>query len=193
GRVVRPDSAIAEMSAISPDNRQVAYLWNMQGKGNELRVVRVDGSATPRTLHRSTGDAYVEPYGWTPDGKRLLVVSSPGDRTSYQIGMVSVQEGTIRGIKSLGWTYPHPRLSPDGRYIAYDLAPDGKTQATDVHVIATDGSQEVAVANGPSNDVPMAWSPDGSRLLFLSDRTGSQSLWSVPMEAGKVSGKLEMI
>lgn len=193
GRVVRPDAASAEMSVVSPDNRQVAYLWNIWGKGNELRVVRVDGSAPPRTVHRSAGNAYVEPYAWTPDGKRLLVVSNPGDRTSYQIGMVSVQEGTVRGIKSLAWVYPHPRLSPDGRYVAYDAAPDAKTEATDVYVVATDGSKEVAVVQGPSNDVPVAWSPDGSRLLFLSNRTGSQSLWSVPMEEGKPSGKLQMI
>jgi Tol biopolymer transport system component len=193
GRMVNPNAASAEMSVISPDSRQIAYLWNMRGKGSELRVVRVDGKAPPRTLHRSAGDAYLDPNAWTPDGKRLLVVSSQGDRTSYQIAMVSVQDGTIRGIKSLPWVYPNPKLSPDGRYIAYALAPDRKSQATDVYVIATDGSSEVAVAQGPSDDAPMAWSTDGSRLLFLSDRTGSPALWSVPIKGGKPNGNAEMV
>ena len=193
GRVGPPETASAEMSVISPDNRQVAYLWNIRGKMNELRVVPIDGSSAPRTLHRSEADAYIDPNAWTPDAKRLLVVSSPGDRTSYQIAMVSTEDGTVRGIKSLPWVYPNPKLSPDGRYIAYAMAPDSKTQTTDVYIISADGSSDVAVAKGPSNDVPMAWSPDGSRLLFLSDRTGRQSLWSVPVQAGKLNGKPEMV
>lgn len=181
--------AYVENSVISPDNRYVAYLWHtITPRSNEVRLVRADGSAAPRTLHRIEGGGYVDPVGWAPDGKHLLVVSSRGDQASYQIGMLSVQDGTVRGIKSLGWVYPVPKLSPDGRYIAYALAPDDKTQATDVYVIATDGSREFAAAQGPSNDVPMAWSPDGSRLLYLSDRTGRQSLWSLPVQSGKPGG-----
>jgi Tol biopolymer transport system component len=110
--------AYVENSAISPDNRYVAYVWHTINPGsNEVRLVPADGRAAPRTLHHIEGGGYVDPLEWTPDGKHLLVVSSRGDRASYQIGMLSVQDGTVRGIKSLGWVYPVPKLSPDGRYI----------------------------------------------------------------------------
>src|SRR5262249_46840937 len=33
-----------------------------------------------------------------------------------------------------------------------------------------------------------AWSPDGTRLLFSSDRTGTPGLWAVQMAAGKAAG-----
>ncbi|MBI3494189.1 MAG: PD40 domain-containing protein, partial [Acidobacteria bacterium] len=37
------------------------------------------------------------------------------------------------------------------------------------------------------------WSPDGTRLLFLSDRTGTMSLWAVPIEQGKPNGPAELM
>jgi len=37
----------------------------------------------------------------------------------------------------------------------------------------------------PARDSEPIWSPDGSQILFLSDRTGPFSLWSVPFNEGK--------
>src|SRR5437870_1494831 len=64
----------------------------------------------------------------TPGGKHLLVVHTLPDRTS-QIAMISVQDGSIRVLKSFGWQRIHASISPDGRYIAYDSPADDKTQA----------------------------------------------------------------
>jgi hypothetical protein len=44
-----------------------------------------------RTLFRSEGSRdYMIPYGWTPDGKQLLVVRVMPDGVTSQIAMVSV-------------------------------------------------------------------------------------------------------
>ena len=40
----------------------------------------------------------------------------------------------------------------------------------------------------PANDSFPLWAPDGSRLLFLSDRTGRNSLWMVPIHKGRAGG-----
>ena len=58
---------------------------------------------------------------WMPDGKQLQVVRSQPNRTS-QIGTVTIQDGTFQSIKSLEWRTPSLlSLSPDGRYLAYDV------------------------------------------------------------------------
>ena len=55
-------------------------------------------------------------------------------------------------------------------------------------MLAVDGSSETVAAQGPGDDVAPQWSPDGSRLVFVSNRTGSYGLWSVPLENGKAAG-----
>ena len=180
----------AYTSAIAPDARQVAYLWAATPTDQEVRVISIDGGA-PRTIFKAS-DQYMTPSGWTPDGKQLLAVHVLPDRTT-RIVMLAVQDGAIRPLKSLAWQWPQPSISPDGRYVAYSAAADDKTEAQDIFVLATDGSSENAVIQNPSSDFAPRWSPDGSRLLFVSDRTGNPSLWSVPVENGKPSGAAELV
>ena len=79
-------------------------------------------------------------------------------------------------------------LSPDGRYIAYSKSPKEGNTPPDVFVLAADGTQETVVAQSSAADSDPVWSPDGRHLVFQSDRTGSPSLWSVPMQEGKPAG-----
>lgn len=96
-------------------------------------------------------------------------------------------------LKSLEWREPiKASLSLDGRYIAYD-APAGESgSARDIFMLAEDGSRETLVEHNPANDRSPVWSPDGSRIVFLSDRTGNASLWMVPLVGGRPTGPAEL-
>ena len=141
----------AERSVVSPDGRQVAYSWFIEKEHrDELRVIPISGGAS-RTLYRG-GDnrsTRMQPRGWTPDGKQLLVLHTLPDRTN-QIAMISVQDGSVRALKSFGWQYPWLSISPDGRYVAYPLPGGEKAQARGIFVLATDGSRETAVVQSPA-------------------------------------------
>ncbi len=81
-------------------------------------------------------------------------------------------------------------LSPDGRFIAYSAlaqnpskpppaAPESTNQR--LYVLAADGSGETEVTTTSTaiDESPM-WTPDGSTLLFESNRTGTWDLWALP-------------
>ena len=186
----------AQRSVISPDSRMAAYTWWVQKESrNEIRVIAINGAegTQPRIIYRSAnGRDYVDPWGWFPDGKRLLVVHSPGDGSS-RISVMSLADGSMQTIKSLTWERPNPSLSPDGRFIAY-VAPAGDTGSQrDIFVLATDGTSDTPVVQHPAQDGAPMWSPDGSRLIFVSLRTGGVALWSVPVTAGKPAGPAELV
>ena len=93
---------------ISPDNRWVAYSWHNPDGSRDLRVVGLDGSRR-RVLYRHADVVRIRPFGWTPDGTQILARFRRADRT-WQIAMVSVADGSVRVLKSVGW-WDYPKMS----------------------------------------------------------------------------------
>jgi len=78
-----------------------------------------------------------------------------------------------------------PRFSPDGQWLAFSGQYDGNT---DVYVVPSMGGAPRRLTWHPRPDIPMGWSTDGSRVLFLSGRSGApvrnQKLWQVEITGG---------
>jgi len=79
-------------------------------------------------------------------------------------------------------------ISPDGRYIAYDVPDQPLSPQRDIFVLATDGSRENPLVEHPARDRQAVWTPDGRGILFLSDRTGTLDLWTVLVREGRPYG-----
>ena len=184
-----------QYSVISKDGRQVAYEWaernpETNAQNYELRIARLQQTAIsePRRLFHNDDVTAAAPYDWSPDGKWIAVGVGRTDGTR-QIGLIGVQDGSLRVLKSSDWKEPSKIFfSPDGRHIAYDLRVNDTSNESHVFVMAVDGSRETEVVADPSQNVIMGWSPDGRDVLFASDRSGSFGLWAVPIEDGKASG-----
>lgn len=184
------DQGGTQYSTISRDGRQVAYEWLNAKKRYELRVASLQGTGIPesRVLLDLEDAREVAPHDWSPDGKWLAVLIRRLDN-SGQIGLVSVRDGALRVLKSVDWRGPTKVFfSPDGRYISYDLSVADTSNDRDVFVMAIDGSRETAVVAHPSQNIIMGWSPDGTHLLFASDRSGSTGLWTLSVSDGKAQG-----
>jgi Tol biopolymer transport system component len=194
------DEGYGMHTAFSRDGRQVAYTW-LGARGYELRVLSGwrEGPSRPRIVHRFGDEVdYPEFHGncWTPDGKYLLVNQELMDNT-WQIVSISIEDGSRRVLKSLGWRSANNlSISPDGTYVAYATeAGDGTRpgRPRDIFVLAADGSRETVLEHR-ADDVGPVWSPDGSELLFVSDRSGKDwSLYAVPIDAGRVIGPVRLV
>ncbi|MBI4908021.1 MAG: PD40 domain-containing protein [Acidobacteria bacterium] len=179
----------AEEWAFSRDGKQLAYAW-LRNEIYELRLIDLQGNGVPqpRQLVRSEDISWIGPYDWSPDGKTIAVGIERKDK-SAQIGLVSVADGSLRILKTIVWRGAHAMFfSRDGQFLAYDLPSAETTEERDVFLLAVDGSREAILVKHPSQDALLGWSPDGSHLLFSSDRTGRPGLWALPVARGKAQG-----
>jgi Tol biopolymer transport system component len=182
----------ADFSAISPDGKQVAYGWSNKDGFCDLRLVGVDGAGL-RVLYGDRHLDWIQPAGWSPDGKQILATFF-GKNGTNQIVLVSVADGSARVLKMLGWRMPvKPALSPDGLYVAYDFRPKEDSPQRDIALISTDGELEAVLVEHPANDLCPVWTPDGRRILFSSDRTGSLGAWVIQVADGKPQGQAELV
>lgn len=148
---------------ISPDGNQIAYCWNNEEGFCELRLIGLDGSGA-RVLYRREQTPSIA-HDWSPDGKQVLA------SVGKQMALISVADGSVRILKDFAWSAPlEMRFSSDGRYIAYDMPPREDSADRDIFLLATDGSFDVPLVEGPAYEFVLDWTPDGRWLMFASDR-----------------------
>lgn len=103
-----------EIAIWSPSGKEIAVEDAVSPTENVLWVVSVDGTnLTKLATYRN------ETYGgldWSPDGKTLVFAGLAGDR--MQIFAVPRAGGPVRQLSDGNHNYLHPRISPDGRWIA---------------------------------------------------------------------------
>jgi Tol biopolymer transport system component len=188
-------------SSFSSDGRRIALSCFVMAAGShELRIKDLDGGDW-RTLVQASQDRYsIDPVDWTPSDKEIVVVTKLPDNTR-QLASVSVEDGSIRVIKKLGWqtpggghdqAYPHAMVSPDGRFIAYDYPPPNE-RTRDIYAVSVDGKSEHRIVWGRGSDRLLGWIPDGSGILFYSDRSGAPAIWRQGVRDGKPAGKPRLI
>lgn len=76
----------------------------------------------------------------------------------------------------------------EGTWMSVDVSPDGKTLVFDLlgdlYTMPSTGGRATAITQGPAIDRTASFSPDGSRILFMSDRSGFENIWSVSVDGG---------
>jgi Tol biopolymer transport system component len=107
--------------------------------------------------------------------------------------VISKEDGSVRVLKTLDWFPTKEKFSPDGRYIAYDLAQQQNSGNRDIFLLAADGSREIRLVEHPADDHLLDWTPDGNHILFASDRSGTMSAWLLRVVDGKPQGSPELV
>lgn len=162
--------------AVSPDGRLLAY-FHSGIRGVELKLADAATGADLGTLSApglsSRFDALSFLYSagsWSPDGSRLAFVSyANGDNEIDIVEIASrrierrIKPEGVGAISTVAW-------SPDGRTIAFSGMTGG---VSDLYLFDLPSGATQRLTNDQYADLQPAWSPDGTRLAFVSDRESS--------------------
>ncbi len=175
----------AEASVISGDGKQIAYAWYNKEKFYELRICGIDGS-NPRTVYRDKEFGHwLEPYQWTPDGKQILAILERR-KGEEELALIPAAGGPARLLNPSRWWW-YANVSPDGRFLVYDAFGEGADES-DIYLLPLEGGQAVPLVRSPAQDANPVWMPAGDKVLFVSDRTGSNGFWAIDVVEGKPRG-----
>ncbi len=76
--------------------------------------------------------------------------------------------------------------SKEGSWTSLDISPDGQTlifdMMGDLYTMPASGGKATAITRGLAYDVHPRFSPDGKKILFISDRSGADNVWYIDTE-----------
>jgi len=158
-----------------------------------IYVVSAGTGDPPKAV--TTGDWDDHSIDWAGDGSEIVFLSNrendPDALHNYDIYAVSVASGRVRQITDTPGVEMEPRVSPDGRWIAYTATTrkvttiDSVAEDAHVFVVAMDGTraEELNHALDRRSSAP-EWTPDGLAVLYTAADHGKTVLYRVSVKGG---------
>jgi Tol biopolymer transport system component len=156
----------------SSDGSKIAFYTHFDADNTwSIYVMDADGGNVTR-LTNNSGDWDWSPQ-WSPDGTKLLFARMyPSDYHS-DIWMINADGSDLHRVGPvIGFG---PKWSSDGEKIIYSgLAGDYEIFSMD-----TSGANQVQLTDNSAEDYWPSWSPDGSKILFVSNRDGNFEVYTM--------------
>ncbi|MET3665126.1 DPP IV N-terminal domain-containing protein [Caulobacter sp. 1776] len=188
-RLLVTDEATESRPLYSPDGKSLAFVSTRSGVAN-LHLLTL---ATGEVRRLTYGDSPESLDGWSRDGKWIYFTSGVNDVSRLgDIYRVAASGGTPLEVSRERYLNEFQSApSPDGKSIA--LMAKGMSSAqwwrnghshideSELWLKAIDGAgYQRLLPAGAKHSWPM-WTPDGKALWYMSDESGTENLWRLPL------------
>ena len=177
----------------TPDGQSIYYTAGVNTSTTGLwkqKMEPVTGEPVGEPVLAATvGAVYYRSLAISADGKKLVysLVSNTSNLWSVPVAQTTA-EAAGAPVALTDDTSLRNNLavfSPDGRKIAFTSWRGGTN--SDVWVMDADGKNPVQLTTNPASDFVPSWFPDGTRIAYLSNRSGHYALWATTLPGGKDS------
>jgi TolB protein len=178
------DRVLDATPAWSPDGTRIAFAhlpgWGTEDLDGVIALVDTDGQNRAQlTRHPEAEMTFDADPAWSPDGELVAFT-----RTTFLPDLVI--RSAIFMIEPMGENErllvddgADPAWSPDGRLVAFTSTRDRNGETCfeecrvngEIYVMRSDGTDLRRLTTDEADDRSPAWSPDGTQIVFVSDRS----------------------
>jgi len=163
----------------SPENLAI---WTIPAEPNE------EGKRPPKQILKET--YHVASLEWTPDSKSIVYAHWPRPEadhwTKSDISRVTLEDGKVETLAGSNAAESNPRVSPDGRFVAFIRSTDPPRWASQDRIVLIELRPGATARELPAtqDEEPslLGWTSDSRQILFYESRRTRSGLYAMPLD-----------
>jgi Tol biopolymer transport system component len=169
-------------AALSFDGRKLAYF-----SAQRRRQIRIFNFQDQSEKSLPIGQSLASEPAWSRDGEWLAYTAWDSVYRNWSIWIIQSNGANSRRITSpIEMTARAPTWSLDGAELAFQaLKLNTGTNTERIWIASVAGGAARRLTSSLSSEAYPAWSPDGSKIAFLSRRNDTTGVWTVSLQSGE--------
>jgi Tol biopolymer transport system component/DNA-binding winged helix-turn-helix (wHTH) protein len=169
--------------AFAPDGKALAFIRTVGIGIDDIYLTPVGGGEAKRL---TADNRWIHGLAWTADGRELVFSSNRG--RTFGLWGVPVSGGAPKPFVTVGQNVFHPAVARGRNHLAYvQEMMDANLWRMEVSSATGRGNSPVRLIASTQLESGPQYSPDGKKIVFSSDRSGSDEIWVCDSEGEQLT------